>query len=62
MTRFQDLFLQGQVSDISLNRYRKSLAVFTSWVTDSQMAPTNAEEWDDALWEYRLSDPKLTKS
>ena len=53
MTRFQDLFLQGQVSDISLNRYRKSLAVFTSWVTDSQMAPTNAEEWDDALWEYR---------
>ena len=62
VARFQDPFLQGRVKDVTLNRYKKSLAVFTAWATDNQMAPTNAEEWDDALWEYQLSDPKLTKS
>jgi len=60
--RLQDPCLLGRVKPITLQRYRSALLQFTTWATSQQLLPVTADDWDDALLEYRYSSDHLTKS
>ena len=60
--RLADPWLQGRVKPITLQRYKAALLHFTTWATAQQLLPVTADDWDDALLEYRFSTTHLTKS
>jgi len=60
--RLSDPYLQGRVKPITLQRYRSALLAFTTWATSQKLLPVIADDWDDALLDYRYSTDTLTKS
>ena len=60
--RLQDPYMLGRVKDITLRRYKSALLSFTTWALSQQLLPVTADDWDDALLEYRYASDSITKS
>ena len=51
----------GKITDASLQRYRKATLPLAVWLRDQGLEPIGAEQWDDAVVEWKQAT-KPTKS
>ena len=62
-SKLTDLDFLNRVKPITLQRYGAALQPFTSWAMEEGLDPISAEDWDDALLDYRgLHVATMTKS
>ena len=47
---------------VTYQRYRRALFAFTTWAADESLLPITADDWGDALLEYRYDTSTMSKS